>query len=100
MHKPIQRPERSDPFDTLAKSLNAIAQANAIAQVDTLHKAISLPGQSALEVSMAEARRNHADLRARELGPILPAFQMRPSPDLRARELGAQSRLKRGWGAK
>lgn len=68
MHKPTQRPERSDPFDTLAKSFAAIAQANAIAQVDTLHKAISRPGQTALEVSMAETRRNHADLRARELG--------------------------------
>jgi hypothetical protein len=62
MHKLTQRPERSDPFDTLAKSLDAIAQTN------DLHKAVSLPGQTALEVSMAEVRRNHADLRARELG--------------------------------
>ena len=60
----------TDPFETLAKSLEnygrANDQANLQRRVHQLDRAISQPGITAHEVSRREAMRNHADLRAQQ----------------------------------
>jgi glycine cleavage system protein P-like pyridoxal-binding family len=62
MIEPTQQPPVSVEVDGFFKALIAVNQ------VDILHKAVTLPNQSALEVAMAEVRRNHADMLARSLG--------------------------------